>query len=740
METGTSALMFCTDASMDSIIGTSPTTSSACSTPTQTQFLLQSQQLNQGGVVTTSVPVQCSTSGNVAESVPGPAPTRQVAVIYSHDYTAQNSFDELFALEKRQKPMRSRNLPGNFFDQASASSSTSHSRDSIDSAAFNSPQRNSMVPPMGQTGADNGAGFSAHLSLKRTPSKAKTGMDSLAAFDSKTRSLPCSFSPSKFANPNSAFHLPNNSSNLNSVSGAHNLNNNENNKVQLESFSTLQRGIQQSNQIQNRLKTTDVCGLKQQPLSTAFTTTTSTAASNQQPQHQQQHLFTSVNPNMLYSLQQQQIGVQQQQQPAFYQQLHNAALISQQIQLGGNVPVSQQVLNSPTQLVQMQAVYGCLPQQQVNQNMSNQSNHHNHHPKEETFFHLQQLENERNNMKKRQLELMQAKLIGPNSANRATVEAMQQANNGFNQLQQQHQQQQQYNCFTQQQLNQLQSVGSSKPQSRQESVDSGLDLVGYSSSSESTNRVSPELYLQMNNSNLVANSSHHQLQQLQQQQQQQFTCGQFVSAGAVLNQKLLANPQTTPTTTSTGGCLFGGTVVSSNGDMVAQEVSGADNGSGNRFVYSTSSSNGKPMSSTVSVDGSAYLNCFNTAGNAGSLLDEYNDSMSIASSPTSTLDGNVSCHSSSTTPTNLPTSTSTSISSGRPPMVPQGALPATTATEESATIQQSANIYDDNFLNNLLNGTEQDLFDFNGNFSLPGNGVISTGGIDDFQAGFSYNL
>lgn len=679
MEQGT--LMFCTDTSMDSIMHgmatSSPsTTSSACSTPTLAKFPMAGQS-------------QSESSTSEAQPSRG-----QVAVIYSREYTPEHSFSELFDLEKLQKSMntmRSRNLPGTFFDQASASSSTSHSRDSIDSAvanSYNSPQRNnSMVPP--PHSGDNA--FSAHLSLKRTSSKAKAALcDVLSTFDSKTRSLPCSFSPSQFADPNNS----NNSATL----FLSNLNSANNNRVQLESFSTLQRGLQQK-----------------QPRQLLATSTPTSVSTNQQ----QLPLF--ANPNMLYNLQ------QQQQQQAFYQlqQQHNhATLISQQNQLGGSEPVSQQVqLNSPNQL--MQAVYRG-PSQLMNQQ-------NNQHPKgENTFFHLQELENERNCMKKRQLELMQAKLIGPNSNRPAVTETqqMQQANLSFSDLQQRQQMQQLYNnLFNQEQQVSNQTLqsnttttasssNSSKPQSRQESIDSGLDLIGYSSSSESTNRVSPELYMQMSNTGTLnlANSTAQQLHL--QQQQQQFTCSdQFAPAGAGLNQKMMSvNPQT-----SNGGpsSLFAGPVVNSNGDIVSQ-VS-PDNGSG-RF-----SSNCKTTeSNSMAVDGNnAYLNCFN---GASSLLDEYIDSMSVASSPSSTLDGNGGSGRNSTTPTNnLP-------SAGRPPMVPTQTQPI----NENASGDAGA-LYDDNFLNSLLNGTEQvDLFDFNGNFNLTGHGGLMSPA--DLQAGFSYNL
>ena len=116
---------------------------------------------------------------------------------------------------------------------------------------------------------------------------------------------------------------------------------------------------------------------------------------------------------------------------------------------------------------------------------------------------------------------------------------------------------------------------------------------------------------------------------------------------------------------------------------------------------------------TMSADGVNYLSY---PANSGTMFEDYVDSMSITSSP-STLDGNLE-----------------SNNNNQP-----NRLVMTSSTDTMPINQmQSSSMYDDNFISTLLNSTEPaDLFDFSSNFNLSGHG--GTDGCD-LSTGFSYNL
>ena len=242
-------------------------------------------------------------------------------VMYSSD--ANKSLNDLFDLKRcrNQKPMRQRNFPSNFFDQWSASSSSSHSGDSLNSLC-------TIINP------------SNHQCQRERNQKEieSIGINPLATFESRTRSLPCSFSPSKFARDNDAKDRQNN--------------------FKLESFANLQQGL--------------VNGVTQQ----WGEFQTNTVINEHKIEQQQSHYVPSR--------------------------------------------------------------------------------------KEKTLIKLRQLENERVCMRKRQHELMQARLISP--IYHAPKEY----------------------------LNQTTNLISSNTQSCQEGIDSGINMLNYSSSTDSTCRISPE--------------------------------------------------------------------------------------------------------------------------------------------------------------------------------------------------------------------------------------------------------
>lgn len=638
------------DSSMDSVI-TSPVSQQMVISPTMARF----------------PPIKSAPDASNRQVAAG-----NVAVVYSSD--AKKSFDELFDFEKckKERPMRLRNFPGTFFDQTSASSSNSQSRDSLDSAHFNSPKRTSVAPD----------GSSAHLSLKRNQLKAKQ-VDPLATFESKTRSLPCSFSPSKF-DPAS----------LNAKS-----------KVQLESFSQLQRGLQNGT---NRLKSTD-------PSSTHTLTDVPSAVVSVSAVSGETATttFTDNSARTFF--------------PAMYPTSALHSLRAGQL-LPGQVSPSQKV-NGPSigggPLDQMTATlqYGQPPVSLLSMSLPDQS-------KEETFLHgLQQLESERAYMRKRQMELLQAKLIGP-SMNRSAVVANQQqqspaglfaAQPGYELASQQHS------------LSRQVMMG--KPQSRQESIDSGLDLLCCSSSAESTNRVSPELFLQFGNGTLVAAS---QLVADMQQQQQPYGSEPF---GPTVNHKLnLTSPTMTNTATSSGlfvhnaavGTASTTNLSSRHVDCVVPVTSSDLSLDGNFTRVKLSMVPGHQLNSNVSnseAGNGNYLCTYSANNNSGSAIDDYLDSMSVCSSP--------SVHEGILNQENAMEQQQTSQQHQ-----PNGQMLMAGNNSLSLNPMAAGSLFDtDSFISGLLSGAEVDMFDFNGNFSLSGHGV--TGTVDsgcDLQAGFSYNL
>lgn len=579
-----------------------------------------------------------------------------VAVHYSSDYSAKTSLDELFDLKKcqthGQKPLRMRNLPGNFFNQSSASSSTSHSRDSLDSSHLNSPKRLSTAPSeMG----------SNHLSLKRS-NKSKP-LDPLSAFDSKTRSLPCSFSPSKF-DPN----MHPDTTPINLVPS--NLSPNQLNKIQLESFTQLQRGLMCQSRANKSSGQSDVASLTEPTLSVLSNSNQIGAGLilniNSDPQCQVSPQVLQFNPSQVV------VSNGLQQLPAM--SMH-----------------TQQVIPS-SHLASLHQM-NCQPYSPNNLTMQ-----HNHmsdpKPKEDNLRYLAQLQNERILMHKRQAELLQDGLIGRIRGIGVQSTAPSQQDN--------------YGQF-QYEPNVI------KMQSRQESIDSGLDLVGssYSSSADSTNRVSPDLsfmhQLPPNHQLVTVNSSGEAIPI----QQYRVDNSQF---GAAVTRKLITSPAQSRATVSASG-LFG-----SKHNLVAATTA-TDNF--DQLNLSSSRATLKSDLQSTPTGQSSFL-CYPGTSTGPSLFEDY-DSMSISSSP-STLDGSLACLNQAAE--SEPVSRLLLDSSAG-----QGNLSLNPSMHSPVS-----SMYEDNFLSSFLNNVDStvDYFDFNGNFTgLSGHGAATD--LSDLH-GFSYNL